>query len=99
MRYKISEKAIEDIENIWCYTMKNWSVQQADRYYQLIFDEIEHIAKYPLSGKNCSSIRKDYCCSKVKSHLIFYKYKKDENLIEIIRVLHQNMNIDERLND
>ena len=41
--YIISEKALEDINNIWIYTAENWSVEQADRYYNLIIDEIEYI--------------------------------------------------------
>jgi toxin ParE1/3/4 len=72
MRYEISKKAFEDIEDIWFYTMKTWSVQQADRYYNLIFDEIEYIAKYPLLGKDYGFVRKNYRCAVVKSHLIFY---------------------------
>ena len=99
MKYKISWKAVEDIENIWFYTLETWSVQQADRYYNLIFDEIEYIAKHPLSGTDYDYIRKNYRCSKVKSHLIFYRYKKEEEFIEIIRILHQSMDIEERLNE
>ena len=41
--YIISAKAVEDINNIWIYTAENWSVEQADRYYNLIIDEIEYI--------------------------------------------------------
>jgi toxin ParE1/3/4 len=41
--YIISEKALEDINNIWIYTAENWSVEQANRYYNLIIDEIEYI--------------------------------------------------------
>ena len=99
MKYKISEKAFEDIENIWLYTPETWSVQQADRYYNLIFDEIEYIAEYPLSGRNYDHVRKNYRCSKIKSHLIFYKHKKNEEFVEIIRILHQNMDIEERLKE
>jgi len=99
MKYDISEKAFEDIEKIWLYTVETWSVEQADRYYNLILDEIEYIAKNPLSGKDVSRIRKSYRCSKVKSHLIFYKYSVSEELVEIIRILHQSMDIEERLND
>ncbi|NQU52277.1 MAG: type II toxin-antitoxin system RelE/ParE family toxin [Bacteroidetes bacterium] len=51
-KYRISQKAVEDIEGIWIYTYKNWSVKQADRYYKLIFDEIEFITKNALSGKS-----------------------------------------------
>ncbi len=96
---KISNEAQNDLENIWLYTFENWSAEQADRYYNLILDEIEYLAKNPKDGKNYSHVRKDYFLSKVKSHLIFYKINKKENLIEIIRVLHQQMDIKNRLND
>lgn len=43
-------------------------------------------------------IRKGYRASKVKSHLVFYKIC-DENTIEVIRILHQRMDIENRLND
>jgi len=42
MGYRISVKAREDLENIWRYTFENWSQEQADRYLNLIFDEIEY---------------------------------------------------------
>lgn len=92
MSYKISVKAAEDIEQIWLYTVDNWSVEQADRYINLIFDEIEYLAANPGSGKDYSHTRQDYRCSKVKSHLIFYKHAETHD-IEIIRVLHQRMDI------
>ena len=41
----ISEEALKDIDNIWLYTAENWSLEQADRYYNLIFDEIEYVSK------------------------------------------------------
>jgi len=99
MRYKISIKAAEDIENIWLYTKETWSITQADKYYNLIFDEIEKIAEHPTRGRNCNHIRENYRCLKVKSHFIFYKFLKNEEFVEIIRVLHQNMDIENRLNE
>jgi toxin ParE1/3/4 len=88
MSYRISVKAADDIENIWLYTFESWSKEQADRYVNLIFDEIEYLANNPDSGKDINSIRKNYRYSKVKSHLIFYRLNKQAD-IEIIRVLHQ----------
>ena len=96
MSYKLSVKALHDIENIWLYTFKNWSLEQADRYINLIFDEIEYLVKNQNSGKNFSHIRKNYRCAKVKSHLIFYR-QIDNVDIEVIRVLHQRMDIENRL--
>jgi toxin ParE1/3/4 len=41
--YIISDKALEDLNNIWLYTAENWSVKQANKYYNLILDEIEYV--------------------------------------------------------
>ena len=98
MRYSISEKANQDIENIWLYTFENWSLEQADRYYNLILDEIEFISENFESGKSVDHIKKGYRASIVKSHIIFYK-KSRRNIVEIIRVLHQKMDIENRIDE
>ncbi|HLW63225.1 MAG TPA: type II toxin-antitoxin system RelE/ParE family toxin [Flavobacterium sp.] len=64
MNVKISNEAQIDLENIWLYTFENWSKEQADRYYNLILDEIEYLTKVPTSGKDYSHIRKSYYRSK-----------------------------------
>ena len=98
MKYELSEKANEDIDKIWLYTFENWSLEQADRYYNLIMDEIEYIADNFESGKSLEHLRKGYRSSKVKSHIIFYK-KSEKNIVEIIRILYMRMDIENRLND
>ena len=96
MNYQISVKANEDIEAIWLYTFENWGQEQADRYYNLILNEIEYIAENFESGKSMEFLRKGYRATKVKSHLIFYR-KNKKNTVEIIRVLHQKMDVESRL--
>ena len=99
MNIKISNEARFDLENIWLYTFETWSVEQADRYYNLILDEIEYLTKNPTSEKNYSHIRKNYYRTKVKSHFIFYRINLRESEIEIIRILHQQMDIESRLSE
>ena len=99
MRYKISKEAGRDIQNIWLYTVEKWSIEQADRYYNLIIDEIEYLAKNPKSGKDYSNIRKGYFRSQIKSHFILYKINRKNDEIEIIRILHQRMDIETRLDE
>lgn len=96
--YIISRKALSDLEEIWLYTLEKWSIEQSDRYYNLIIDEIENISKSTNAGKSMGHIRKGYRASKVKSHLIFYRISNEE-LIEVIRILHEQMDIENRLND
>jgi len=93
---KISSEAFSDLEKIWVYTFKKWSKEQADRYYSLIIDEIEFLRSNYHTGKSAEYIKPGYRVSFVKSHIIFYKVGNDQKL-EIIRILHQSMNIEEWL--
>ena len=95
--YIISKKAIADLDNIWLYTVEKWSVQQANHYYNLIFDEINYICLEPESGRQMDQIRNGYRVSKVKSHLIFYRVVN--GMVEVIRILHRRMDIENRLAD
>ena len=96
--YRISEKAVEDLENIWVYTFEKWSSEQADRYYNLVINEIEFISKNFNTGKAMDHIRKGYRASVVKSHLILYRNGHND-IVEIIRILHQKMDVEHRIDD
>ena len=99
MDYKISKQAEIDLENIWLYTFEEWSLEQADYYFDLIMDEIEYISKNPKSGKDYSNVRKGYFRSRMKSHFIFYRINLKEEKVEIIRILHQQMDIESHFNE
>ena len=96
LELKISSESFSDLEKIWVYTLKTWSKDQADRYYKLIIDEIEFLRSNYHLGKSAEFIRPGYKVSFVKSHIIFYKIE-DEHKLEVIRILHQNMNIEDWL--
>lgn len=98
MKIRLSGKAEDDLENIWIYTLENWSKEQEDRYLNLIFDEIKYIISNPKSGKDFGHIRKNYRYSKVKSHLIFYKHLNNSDIIVVIRILHERINLESELN-
>lgn len=97
MNFKLSNEAEVDLEKIWSDTFETWSIEQADRYINLIFEEINYICQNPYSGIDFGFLRKGYYRSKVKSHFIFYKTNKIDDKIEIIRILHQRMDIENRL--
>ena len=97
MNYSISKKAVIDLENIWLYTFENWSIEQADRYVNLILNEIEYLCIKPNSGIDYGSIRLGYFRVKVKSHFIFYKINTKLNELEIIRILHEVMDTESHL--
>lgn len=92
-----TRRAITDIEEIWLYTFGKWSVEQAYRYYHLIFEEINYICKNVNAGKVMDHVRKGYRATKIKSHFIFYSVVNET--VEIIRILHERMNIENRFQD
>lgn len=96
LEYRISKKALEDIDKIWLYTLENWSLNQANNYYKIIFQEIEFIVGNFDAGKDLSNIKFGYKKYSVKSHFIIYK-KAEDGIVEIIRVLHQMMDIPNQL--
>jgi toxin ParE1/3/4 len=92
----ISSEALSDLEEIWIYTRKKWSKDQADRYYSLLIDEIEFLKTNYYIGKSAEYICPGYRVSFVKSHIVFFKIVDDQKL-KIIRILHQSVNIDKWL--
>ena len=84
------------MNDIWIYTFQKWSKEQADRYYDLIIGEIEFIADNFMIGKSAQQTRINYRYSKIKSHLIFFR-KAENGIVEIVRILHQRIDLKKRL--
>ena len=66
-QYRISNQAIDDLNDIWVYTFNKWSKIQADRYYDLIIREIEFLCDNYLIGKSVEQTRKNYSVTKITS--------------------------------
>jgi toxin ParE1/3/4 len=94
--YRISTQALAELKNIWKYTFKNWSKKQADRYYELVIEEIKFVSENYETGKTIQGTRQNYRFSQVKSLLLFYN-KTDNNLVEIVRILHKRMQLKKHL--
>ena len=37
-KYKLTNKAVDDLTQIWNYTLDKWSESQADKYYYMLLD-------------------------------------------------------------
>lgn len=91
----ILPEAYRDIEEIFDYTLENWSYNQAVKYVAHIDDCISNIAQEKLIGKNYIHSNKDYKTFKTGKHIIFYRFQ-DKNCI-IVRILHEKMDLDNNL--
>ena len=90
--YKInfSQRAVDDLGDIWNYTAVKWSLEQADNYYNILISFCKEIAKNPfLLGKKYDDVKVSLLGCEVKKHIIFYQIRNEEVLI--IRILHERM--------
>ena len=97
-KYFLSNKAVEDLSNIWNYSYKTWFENQADKYYELLIDCCENISKNPKIGKNCQEIDNNILGYKSLHHNIFYQVIK-ENEIKVVRILHESMDLKNRIRE
>lgn len=97
-RFKFTPKAIDDLFQIWNYTCDKWSENQADKYYHMLVDNCRIIAGNGDLGKDYSSVVKGLMGFKAGRHIIFYQ-KAVDRTIEIIRILHEQMDIKRRVTE
>ncbi len=95
-KFHFTKKAVNDLAEIWNYTVENWSQNQADKYYELLFLSCKELAKNPKLGKEYDIVSKGIMGYKSGEHIIFYSIiSKSE--IEIIRILHSMMDLKNRI--
>jgi toxin ParE1/3/4 len=73
MKFELSELGLEDIDSIWEYTLLNWSISQAEKYYKEIFNSIELICTNPKIGISLNEVKSSHRKRLVGSHMIVYK--------------------------
>ncbi|MGB1283059.1 MAG: type II toxin-antitoxin system RelE/ParE family toxin [Polaribacter sp.] len=97
-KVNIRQKANDDLNDIWSYTFENWSENQADKYYMMLKLSCEKIGKNPEIGKIYSGISKNLLGLKSGKHIIFY-YSISVNEIEVVRILHERMDLKNKLTE
>ena len=95
-KYFITNKAVEDLSNIWEYTLEIWSENQADKYYEIICSAFDKISAAPEVGKSYPEIAENISGFRVNKHIIFYRVIKLKQ-VEILRILHGSMDLKSRI--
>lgn len=97
-KYFLTNKAVQDLSEIYEYTYTAWSETQAEKYYLELIDFCQMLSENPNIGKSYPSIDLDLLGFPAQKHIIFYKpISKDE--IEIIRILGGNMDLKNRIHE
>ena len=95
-KFKLTNNAVKDLSDIWYYTVEAWSEIQADKYYKLIISACSTIATKPQNGKAFPEIYSDLKGKLTSKHIIFYRVLEDQT-IEITRILHERMDLRNKL--
>jgi toxin ParE1/3/4 len=90
------QQAIDDLNAIWIYTFDKWSEKQADKYYASLEFACLQIGENPELGKEYETIKSNLLGLRTGKHIIFYQVV-DEHKIEVIRILHERMDLIKRL--
>ena len=70
-RLYFTNKAIEDLEAIWKYTVKTWSENQAEIYNSLLIDSCQKLAAEPTLGKSYEVVEKISLALKLENTSFF----------------------------
>ena len=97
-KFKLTNKAVEDLSKIWNYTFEVWSERQADKYYESLISDCQEIANNPDLGKKYEGITQNLLGIKTNRHIIFYR-TLNENYVEITRILHERMDLKKRISE
>jgi toxin ParE1/3/4 len=95
--YKLHRKAVKDLVNIKAYTRQIWSDEQSYKYLTLIKKGCEYVSENFMLGQSIDHIKEGYRKYSVKSHFLIYRKSATDDLIEIIRILHKSMDIENKL--
>ncbi len=94
--YRLSPLAEADLEEIWLYTFRHWSLEQSDEYCGNIITAIEGL----VSGRNVAQrtdVRDGYWKYKVGMHVVYFRHS--DGYLDVIRILHGRMDVDMHLED
>ena len=87
--YRLSPAAEHDLEDIWLYTCRQWGVQQANSYIDMLTAAFVEVASSLMVAPPCDHIRPAYRRYGVGRHMIYFRITPYG--IAIIRILHGRM--------
>ena len=92
--YRLSPLAETDLEEIWLYTFRQWSLEQADDYHNGIIAAIEGLA----DGSDVpqrTDVREGYWKDKVGMHVL--SFRCSDEYLDVVRILHGRMDVETHL--
>jgi len=90
--YRLTPRALEDLDAIADYTQEKWGSGQMAAYLTELHNRFQWLADNPNLGRDRGNVQSGYRSFKQGMHLVFYTVRGNE--IQIIGVPHVSMDID-----
>jgi toxin ParE1/3/4 len=89
-RVCLSPEAEGDLEGIWVYTAKTWSIDQANHYIDELVAKFDLLAKAPFIARERTEFVPPVSVHRHQSHVIIYRLSGKD--LDILRVAHMRQN-------
>jgi toxin ParE1/3/4 len=88
--YRLSPAALSDLDAIWDYTVRIWSVGQAETYIRAIGSAMSLLVRHPEIARERLEIRPPVRVYRSGSHLILYRI--EDSWLNVLRIVHARQN-------
>jgi toxin ParE1/3/4 len=97
-KFTLTDKAKDDLKKIARFTQKRWGKEQRNIYLKSLDSCFHQLGDNPAMGRACDEIKPGYYKFPTGSHVVYYR-SKTEKQIEIVRVLHESMDVELQISD
>lgn len=92
-KFTLTDKAKDDLKKIARFTQKCWGKEQRNIYLKSLDNCFHQLGDNLAMGRDCDEIKPGYYKFPTGSHVVYYR-SKTEKQIEIVRVLHESMDVE-----
>ena len=89
-RICLTPEAECDLEGIWVFTAKMWSIEQANEYVEDLVAKFELLAKAPFIARERTEFVPPVRVHRHQSHVIIYRLSGRD--LDVVRVSHMRQN-------
>lgn len=93
--FRLTPAAQADLGSIWDYSVSTWGVEQAVSYIRDIENACNKLASGLMVSRDAANVRAGYRKARVSHHFLYFVVAADGD-IEIIRILHERMDVDSK---
>jgi toxin ParE1/3/4 len=97
VEYRLSPAALSDLDAIWDYTARTWSVSQAETYIRGLAADMDLLVQHPGIARERREIRPPVRLYRSETHLVVYRI--EAGWLDVLRIVHARQNWAAYLNE